>query len=144
MPLFLFMEFIMQDLQNALEEDLDVELEATTAGDFHIQANSTDKKDLAVLCIAKWNCLHCKYLCADHPKGVEYDCITLSNCPANHISIEIGVDVEAIATKIAEARIQGDMKTYSRRVARLSKFSARQSAAILSRVDVIYTASRTI
>ncbi len=129
-------------IQKDLEDAFGLDIEDQTDSDYSI--TNSDKKNVAVLSIAKLQCLNCRWLCSDNQKAKEYDCMTLKNCPANHISIEVGVDIETIALSIAKARVEGDVKTYARRVSRLTKLSTRQAEACLSRVEELYKASKTI
>lgn len=110
------------------------------------EAKLTQSQSKSTLLLYKWECLECAHLIPQ--KGAKYSKCTLQNgnksCPAGYVKLELSVPIEGLASKLATARLSGDMKAYTRRVARLGRLSAAQAEAVFTRVEELVQAGRLL
>lgn len=100
------------------------------------------------LFLYKTDCLSCSHLIkTDKVKTKPYRCTGDNGnkrCPAILVQIGIGANVEKIASSIYSARHKNDLKAYARRLERLAGYPESVQARVMTRVDELVSASKTV
>lgn len=100
-----------------------------------VPMEETEKSELMIYSA---KCLNCSHLCYGI-EGTKVETCTAENgndrCPAQYVQVSIAVDVVRIASKIYEAKVNLNMKTLSRRMARLEKLPPTTIKKVLDKVD---------
>lgn len=124
--------------------------ETPVAGRIEIENESMDETAQAEksdLFLYKADCLSCSHL-IKNVEGVKlkaYRCTSANGnerCPAAHVEISVGANIEKIAKSIYSAHAKLDLAKYARRIARLSKYPASVQRRVMERVEELSLAGK--